>query len=88
MHEITFNFSTVASGLSILGAVILLITARKFDSSRWAQRIALTLLCIGLVVSGVSHLFGSHGETAALVTGLYAGFILSAFIVLLHRRPT
>jgi hypothetical protein len=76
VNTVTLDLLSVAALVSIIGAVILLIATRRAE-----QRIAIILLCSGLLVSGVSRLVGLKGTDATLMLGASLGFTVSALVV-------
>jgi hypothetical protein len=82
----TFSFPVVASCVSVIAVIVTLVITWISGSVRLSQRLALTLMCIGVLVIGVARILGVHGVNGDRIIDIYLGLSVSALVVAIMSR--
>jgi hypothetical protein len=83
------NISLIASSVSIICMIVVIVIFAR-DSARPRPRIAITLLCLGMLAQGITGLLKIAGSDADFARGIFVGVCVSALLVsvMLPRRST
>jgi hypothetical protein len=86
MHE-TFDFPVIASYVAIIAMSVTLVLTWSSGWGRLRQRIALTLVCLGVLTICVARIFGVKGANADRTIDIYFGLsVIGVVVAILSPR--